>query len=135
MLVCARISGIAIARFADGIAREFQRRKPGNVPDMLSDHLIDRNASVNIGAGRFLDANACQKCAIGPRVVAGSISSGSRIDMVKPGENLDPVLNGFERLERLAETEIPAFTFGPPSILNRAVWEVHEGHAQRCAAG
>ena len=135
VLVGARVTRIAVARLAHGVAGQFERRKPRQMSDLLRRDLIDRNTGVNVRAGRLFDANAGEKRAAGTRVIACPIRSRGGIDVIQAAENLQLILHPLERLHRAGQFELPAFAFRPPVRLDRAIREIDKRHPQRRPGG
>ena len=67
--------------------------------DPLGRHLVDRDARVDVGAGRLLDPDAGQERAAGPRMVARPVQPAVGVDLVEPAEDLDLVLDLLQRLQ------------------------------------
>ena len=135
MLVGAGVTGVTIARFANGIASELEGRKASEMPDLFSGDLIDGNAGVNVGTGRFLDPDTSEKSAIRPSMVPCSIGTGRGVDVVELAEDLDSFPDLLEGLHGAAELEILSFALGPPAFLVGSIGEVNESHAQGSAGG
>jgi hypothetical protein len=68
-------------------------------------------------------------------MVAGAVIARGGILVIEPADHLNLALQWQERLHRFAEREIATLARRPPIILMRAVWEIDERHAQRCARG
>ena len=117
--------------FRTAVARELERRKPRQVADPLRGHLVDRDAGMDVGAGRLLHPDAGQERAAGPGMIAGPVRPGGRVDLVESAQDLDMLLDLFQRLKRPGELEILAFLLGPPVALVHAVGNVDERHPQR----
>ena len=113
MLVSASVAGIAAARPALDVAGEFKRGETREVADLAGHHLIDRNARPDLGRA-LVEPHPGQKDAVAARMVAGAVFSALRVGVIKPAHHLQLVLQGRERLQRGAETEIRAAAFGPP---------------------
>ena len=132
-LIGARVAGIAVARLPHAVAGELQRGKPGQVADPLGRHLVDRDARVDVGAGRLLDPDARQEGPARPRVVARPVQAADGVEVVQPAQHLDLLLDLLERLQRPGELEVLPQPFGPPMTLMHAVGNVDIGHPQRGA--
>ena len=134
-LVGTGIAGIAVARLAHAVAGELQRGKPRQVADALGRHLVDRDARVDVGAGRLLDPDARQERSARPGMVARPVQAAVGVDVVESAQDLDLLLDLFQRLQRPGELEIFALALGPPVTLIHAVGNVDIGHPQRGTRG
>ena len=130
VLIGAGITGIAIPGFPHGVARQFQRREAGQMPDLVRHDLIDGNAGVDVCARGFFDANACQKRSAGARMITGAVRAGSGVDVVQAAQNLDLIFHRSQRLHRAGQLKVLSFSVRPPGGLDRAVGEINESHAQ-----
>ena len=105
-LIGAGIAGIAVARLPHAVAGELQRGKPGQVADPLGRHLVDRDARVDVGAGRLPDPDARQERPARPRMVARPVQAAIGIEVVQSAQDLDLLLDLFQRLQRPGELEV-----------------------------
>ena len=122
-LVGAGIAGIAVARLAHAVAGELERRKPRQVADPLGRHLVDRDAGVDVGAGRLPDPDARQERAARPRMVARPVQAADGIDVVQSAQDLDLVLDLLQRLQRPGELEVFARALWATNDLDARRWE------------
>src|SRR5688500_5251237 len=90
---------------------------------------------MDIGTGRLLDAHAGEEGAGSAGVVASAVRTRRGFFVVKAAENLDLVLQGFERFHGAAELEIGSIASGPPGGGDGAVGEIDEAHAKGGAGG
>src|SRR5258708_39371862 len=97
--------------------------------DPPSGELVDRNPGADVGAGRFFDTDAGEKCAGGARVVAATILAGVGAQVVEPAEYLNLAFQRFKGLHRAVQLEVLVLALGPPAGLVGAVGEVNEGHS------
>ncbi len=88
VLVRARITRIAVAAFAHGVAGEFERWKTRDVADLLGRHLVDGDAGFDVGPGGLAHADPGQERAAGASMVAGAIGTGRGVDVVHAAEDL-----------------------------------------------
>ena len=97
VLIGAGIAGIARAGVAAGVAGQFQRRKPRQVPDLARDGLVNRNPGVYV-RGAFFHPHAGEKSSVGAGVIAAAVHAGHRIQMIQPADHLDLLLVRRQRL-------------------------------------
>jgi hypothetical protein len=94
------------------VARKFERWKTGQVPDLLSKHLVNRDSGPNI-CGAFLQAHASEKDTTAARVIARTVGPWVRAFMIDAAEHLNQLSALLQWLKRRAQHEVIVF-FGPP---------------------
>src|SRR5437588_1788540 len=107
------------------VAGQFERRESCKVSNFSSEHLVDRNAGMNIRRA-FLHAHAGEESATGAGMVAGAVGARFRVSVVETAEQLNQVLASFQRLEGRAQVEPGSFLCRPPIRRNRSVREVEK---------
>ncbi len=103
--------------------------------NLIGGHLIDRNAGVNIGPGRFANAHAGEERAVGAGMITGAVGAGCGIDVIQAAQHLHVLLQILQRLHRVVEFEIGPLVLRPPSRRDGAVGKVHKSHPHRRASG
>src|SRR5205807_1404968 len=79
VLIRAGISGIAVARFAHGIARQLEGWEACQRACLRSGDLVNGNAAMDVGAGGFFHAHAGEEGSAGAGVVTGAVGAGRGI--------------------------------------------------------
>jgi hypothetical protein len=64
-------------------------------------------------------------------MIARAVFAGFGVCLIKSGDDLDVLLDAFERLHRLVELEIGGVARWPPVVEVATVWKRDERHADR----
>src|SRR5262249_20832644 len=106
VLIGTRIARVAVAGLACRLAGEFQRWEAREMADLVGDELVDRNAGMDVGAGRFAHAHTGEERAIGAGVIARAVGTGGRVYVIQAGEDLNVLLERLQRLHGLGQLEV-----------------------------
>ena len=134
-LVRTRVPGIALPGFPDPVAREFQRRDSGQMPDPFSGQLVHRNPGPDIRTGRLFRAHRRQHGGRRPGMIPGAVRTRSTAFLTEPAHHLKAVPERFEGFHGGPELVIGAETLRKPAIHVDPVGHVQKRHPQRTPVG
>src|SRR5688572_13704570 len=126
VFVGAGVTRVAFAGFAYHVAGQFQRSEARLVPDLVGNHLVDGDASLDVRAGGLLDAYAREEGAARTCVIAGTIRTRIRTHAIQTRNDLQRPAHVGQRRERGREGEIrTAFAGWPPGPRDGAIRHIY----------